>query len=189
MLRRLRRADGARALQRRFPDLALGPRVDVRSWERISVGRRCLFDTGAYLNAGSLNGRTGFIEFGDNCELAPYVVLYGHGGIRIGNNVHVGPHVTIAAHEGRQIAPHVSSAFEALDFRFGTVVIEDHVIICSGSVIAPGVRIGHHAFVAGGSLVSRDVPPYAFVRGIPASVVRYSNDSAPIPAVERGELA
>jgi acetyltransferase-like isoleucine patch superfamily enzyme len=178
LLRRFRKTDSARALQARFADLVLGLRVEVRAGERITVGRGCFFDTGVYLNAGSLRNHTGFIQFGDNCEIAPYTVLYGHGGLRIGNNVHIGPHVTITAHESRQIAPQVAGAFEPLDFRFGTIVIEDHVIICAGAVIAPGVRIGHHAMIAGGSLVSRDVPPYAFVRGIPASVVRYSTDSS-----------
>jgi acetyltransferase-like isoleucine patch superfamily enzyme len=186
VLRGLRRTDGARALQARFPDLVLGRGVDVRAPQRIRLGHKCFFDTGVYLNAGELLGRKGFIEFGDNCEIAPYTVIYGHGGVRIGNNVHIGPHVTIAAHESRQIAPKVSAAFEPLDFRFGTIVIEDHVILCAGAVIAPGVRIGHHAMVAGGSLVSHDVPPYAFVRGSPATVVRSALE-VPVQAGQ-GEL-
>jgi acetyltransferase-like isoleucine patch superfamily enzyme len=185
-LRRLGRTEGARALQARFPDLVLGKFVDVRAAERITLGRGCFFDTGVCLNAGRLRAHTGFIELGDNCEIAPYTVLYGHGGIRIGNNVHIGPHVTIAAHEGQQIGSLVTDPFEPLEFRFGTIVIEDHVIVCAGAVIAPGVRIGHHALIAGNALVSRDVPPYAVARGVPATVVRSSLDGT--IEIDRGEL-
>lgn len=171
-IRRLRNMGGAEALQARFPHLVLGKRVEVRSWERITVGRNCFFDTGVYLNAGTLGGNAGFIEFGDNCEIGPYATIYGHGGVRFGNNIHVGPHVTITAHEARQIAPDATGISQPLEFRVGTIVIEDHVIICAGAIIAPGVRIGHHAMIAGGSLISHDVPAYGFIRGAPPTVVR-----------------
>ena len=41
-----------------------------------------------------------------------------------------------------------------------------------GAVLVPGVEIGEEAFVAAGSLVTRDVPPRAVVMGNPARVVR-----------------
>ena len=41
-----------------------------------------------------------------------------------------------------------------------------------GAVLAPGVEIGEEAFVAAGSVVTRDVPARALVMGVPARVVR-----------------
>lgn len=52
------------------------------------------------------------------------------------------------------------------------------VRICKGaaigmaSIIMPGVTIGEHAIVATGSLVTKDVPPWTVVAGVPAKILR-----------------
>ena len=43
--------------------------------------------------------------------------------------------------------------------------------IGAGAVLLPGVEVGEDAFVAAGSVVTRDVPPRALVMGVPARVV------------------
>ncbi len=50
-------------------------------------------------------------------------------------------------------------------------VIEDDVKIGTNVTLLPGVRIGVNALVGAGSVVTKDVPPYAVVRGNPAKVV------------------
>lgn len=45
-----------------------------------------------------------------------------------------------------------------------------HSSIGSGAVILPGVVIGENALVGAGAVVTRDVPPYAIVKGNPAQV-------------------
>ena len=52
--------------------------------------------------------------------------------------------------------------------------IEDFVSIGAGAVILPGVRIGHHAKVAAGAIVTRHVAPHTLVRCLPARVVEPS---------------
>jgi len=51
------------------------------------------------------------------------------------------------------------------------VVVGDYVWIGARATILPGVTIGRGAVVAAGALVSRDVPPYAVVGGVPAKVI------------------
>ena len=52
------------------------------------------------------------------------------------------------------------------------IIIEDRVWISNRSIVLKGVRIGHDAVVAAGSVVTRDVPPRTVVAGVPARVVR-----------------
>ena len=42
-----------------------------------------------------------------------------------------------------------------------------------GALISPGVTIGNGAVVGQGAVVTKDVPPYAVVVGVPAKVIRY----------------
>lgn len=41
------------------------------------------------------------------------------------------------------------------------------------SIVMPGIRIGHGAVIGSGSVVTKDVPDYAIVAGVPAKVIRY----------------
>jgi acetyltransferase-like isoleucine patch superfamily enzyme len=52
-------------------------------------------------------------------------------------------------------------------------IIEDDVWIGHGCIIKAGRRIGRGAVVAAGSVVTKDVPPYAIVGGVPAKLIRY----------------
>jgi acetyltransferase-like isoleucine patch superfamily enzyme len=61
----------------------------------------------------------------------------------------------------------------------GPVVIEDHVWIGSKVVILPGVRVGHHAVIGAGSIVTRDVPPHCVVAGGPARIIRQVTEITP----------
>ena len=58
--------------------------------------------------------------------------------------------------------------------------IGNDVWIGAKAIIKCGVTIGHGAVVAGGTFVSKDVPPYAIVGGVPAKVIKYRFDEATI---------
>jgi virginiamycin A acetyltransferase len=51
--------------------------------------------------------------------------------------------------------------------------IGNDVWIGCNSVIMPGVRISDGAVVGAGSVVTKDVPPYAVVAGVPAKIIKY----------------
>lgn len=60
------------------------------------------------------------------------------------------------------------------------VVIEDDVWVGDRAIILHGVTIGRGAVIAAGAVVTKDVPPYAIVGGLPAKVIRYRWDTETI---------
>lgn len=65
-----------------------------------------------------------------------------------------------------------------------TLVGNDVWIGCN-SVIVPGVKIGNGAIVGAGSVVTKDVPPYAIVAGVPAKIIRYRFTESEIGLLEK----
>ncbi|MFC5050671.1 acyltransferase [Rubritalea spongiae] len=56
------------------------------------------------------------------------------------------------------------------------IVVGDDVWIGARCIILPGVKIGSHAIVGAGSIVTKDVPEYAIVGGNPAKVIKMRNE-------------
>lgn len=105
-------------------------------------------------------------------------------GISIGEGCSIGPKVLLDGRKGLTIGKNVTIAYEAIvwtlnhdynDIHFcgkgAPVVINDYAWICSRSIILPGITIGEGAVVASGAVVTKDVPPYAVVAGVPARII------------------
>lgn len=55
----------------------------------------------------------------------------------------------------------------------GNIVVNDDVWIGYGAIIMSGVHIGQGAIIAAGALITKDIPPYAIVGGVPAKIIKY----------------
>lgn len=53
------------------------------------------------------------------------------------------------------------------------VIIGNDVWIGSHALILGGVKIGDGAVIGAGAVVTKDVPPYAVVGGVPARIIKY----------------
>lgn len=69
-------------------------------------------------------------------------------------------------------------------FSKGNIVVEDDVWIGYGATIMSGVHIGKGAIIAAGAIVSKNVPAYAIVGGVPAKVIKYRFSSEVIEIIK-----
>lgn len=86
--------------------------------------------------------------------------------ITIGNGVRIGRNVSIRDWNGPHVI--VNSTYR----NHAPVHIGDHVWLCSGCTVMPGVTIGEGAVVAANAMVTKDVPPHTLVGGSPAKVLK-----------------
>lgn len=84
--------------------------------------------------------------------------------VTIGNHVHVNYNATVGHDSVLEdfvtVLPGANVA--------GAVLLKEGATIGSGAVVLPGVVVGSFAMVGAGAVVTRDVPPHAVVKGIPA---------------------
>lgn len=143
----------------------------------------------------SVNGRPvidnrGEMIFGDEVRVWSTIVqakLYtGKGGkLVVGKNsrlngVHIDVRKLVSIGENVRIAPYtiiLDSDFHDVNDHFSEgasreIYIEDDVWIATRATILKGTRIGRGSVVAAGAVVTKDVPPYCIVAGVPAKVIK-----------------
>ncbi len=92
------------------------------------------------------------------------------GGIQIGDDCLIGQQVVIAT------LNHDPDPEKRGDMVAAPVKIGNKVWIGAHATVLPGVQIGDGAIVGAGAVVTKDVPAYAVVAGVPARVIRYLTD-------------
>jgi len=121
----------------------------------------------------------GRVAIGRHSWVGPFCLVYGNGDVSIGDNVLIAAHTSINT---------VSHHFERCDIPINDqgiycdpVTIEDDAWIGMNAVILQGVRIGKGAIVGAGAVVTRDVPAWNIVMGVPARIVSQRSNA---PVVE-----
>jgi len=102
------------------------------------------------------------VVLGDRVTVKSGVQLWD--GVRLGDDVFVGPNATFANDKFPR-----SRAYQAVP----ETVVEKGASLGANCTILPGLRIGRHAMIGAGSVVTGDVPPFAIVMGNPARITGY----------------
>ncbi len=130
-----------------------------------------------------LFGHGGKIEIGDYCYVGQNSYIWSAKKIKIGNRVLISHNCNIFDNDTHPLDPEkrhnqfkeiiTTGQPKVIDLKEKEIVIEDDVLIAANSIILKGVRIGKAAIVGAGSVVTKDIPPFAIVAGNPAKIVRY----------------
>jgi maltose O-acetyltransferase len=110
---------------------------------------------------------SGRIEIGDHTFINYGSSIAARASVKIGSYCHLGHYTFVMDNDQHDVVRHWQLP------QSDPVVIEDNVWIGSKAVILPGVRIGSHAVIGAGSIVTKDIPPRCVAAGNPARVLRH----------------
>lgn len=168
-------------------DAVVSPSADIghgtKVWglaqvrEGARVGKSCIIGRGAYVGSG--------VQVGDNCKLQNDALIYEPA--RLGNGVFVGPAAVLTNDVFPRAVNPDGSLKSGSDWEPVGVVVEDGASIGARAVCVAPVTIGAWAMIAAGSVVTRDVAPFALVRGVPAKHVGWVG-RAGIPLQKNGDV-
>jgi len=134
--------------------------------DRVTIGKHAIIrPTNIY---GSAIGEG--LKIGNNSSIGPYSYIGCSGYIEIGDNVMMSPRVSIYAENHLFDDPGLTIKEQGVKREF--VKIEDDCWIAANTIILAGVTIGRGSVIAAGSVVTKDIPPYSVVGGIPAKVIK-----------------
>ena len=111
----------------------------------------------------------GCFTCGNDCAINEFVHIRAFGGVTIGNGVWIANHAALVSETHPTDVEYVGDYPPVLH----PIVIEDNVWIGAHATILPGVTLGRSSIIGAGSVVTKDVPPYAIVAGVPAKILRY----------------
>ena len=141
-------------------------RMDVVPWNKFELGSQSTIEDFTAVNNG-----VGDVTIGDRTRVGLSNTLIGP--VRIGNDVRLAQNVVLSGLNHNYADPNTPIHLQGVSTK--PIVIEDESWIGANAVIVPGVTIGKHSIVAAGSVVTRDVPPYAVVGGNPAKLIKEYN--------------
>ena len=138
-------------------------RMDTPPYRRFSIGRRSVVES-----FSCINNAVGDVVIGDFTRIGLHCTVIGP--VTIGSHVNLAQGITVSA---------LNHNFEDTRLRIdeqgvntSEIIIDDDVWIGANAVITAGVHIGSHSVVAAGAVVTKDVPEYSVVAGVPAKVIK-----------------
>ena len=145
----------------------------LKGAEYISIGELSSFEDYVYLTAWSKHGAP-IINIGKHCCFGPFSHITCTNKITIGDYCLTGKNITITdnSHGKTDIHDLNIPPTKRTVVSKGPVIIGNNVWIGDKATILPNVTIGDGAVIAANSVITKDVPPYSVVAGIPAKVIK-----------------
>jgi len=147
--------------------------------EDASLGEGCIVGRGAYIGTG--------VTLGKNCKVQNYALVYEPA--QLGDGVFVGPAAVLTNDQfPRAVSPDMALK-GGEDWVAVGVTIHDGASIGARAICVAPVTIGRWATVGAGAVVTKDVPDFGLVLGVPARRVGWvGRQGHPLKQVAEGIL-
>lgn len=131
-----------------------------RMGKRVSIQYGCIFK------------RMRFIEIGDGVYINHHAEILGQRcGLSIGNNVMIGQYAKLITNNHNYFDRNELISKQGSTLK--KITIGDDVWIGANAIILPGITIHKGAIVGAGAVVTKDVPQYTVVAGVPAKAISH----------------
>jgi acetyltransferase-like isoleucine patch superfamily enzyme len=130
--------------------------AQIREGARLGTG--CIVGRGVYIGAG--------VQIGDNVKLQNYALVYEPA--RLGDGVFVGPAVVLTNDRNPRSVDPEGRPKRGSDWDAVGVDVAEGASLGARSVCVAPLHVGRWAMVAAGAVVTKDVPDFALVVGVPA---------------------
>lgn len=138
-------------------------RMDTPPYRKFVLGRRSVVESFC-----CINNAVGDVIIGDNTRIGLHSTVIGP--VEIGSNVNLAQGIVVTA-----LNHNFTDCTKRIDEQgvsTAKVTIGNDVWIGANATVLPGVTIGNHSVVAAGAVVTKDVPPYSLVGGVPAKILK-----------------
>lgn len=135
--------------------------VQIR--ENAEIGENCSFGKNVYIDFGVKIGNN--VKVQNNCSIYHGVTLEG--------GVFVGPHVCFTNDKFPRAINLDGSPKSEEDWEVSKTLVKDGASIGANSTILSGLTIGRFSTIGAGSVVTKDVPDFGLVVGIPARLIGF----------------
>lgn len=141
-------------------------RMDVLPFNEFSIGSGSKIEDFSTVNNG-----VGDVTIGENSLVGIGNVVIGP--VELGDNIILAQNIVLSGlnHDYQDPQTPIKDQGVSTD----KIIVEDDCWIGANTVVTAGVKIGKHSVIAGGAVVTKDIPPYSVAVGNPARVIRKFN--------------
>lgn len=141
-------------------------RMDVLPWNIFELGANSTIEDFSTINNG-----VGPVKIGKNTRVGLGTTLIGP--VTLKDDVRIAQNVVLSGLNHNY--EDVLTPIHAQGVSTAPIIVEEETWIGANVTIVAGITIGKHSIIAGGSVVTKDIPPYSVAVGNPARVVKQYN--------------
>jgi len=142
----------------------------IVSWpHQVRLGERCRIEHGVYFHYDGIYQPGPSIVFGDNCFIGSNCEFNISSKLQVGSNCLIASGTVFIDHNHGIKRGVLIGQQECTD---GEITLGDDVWIGANVVVLAGVTLGEGVVVGAGAVVTKSVPPYTIVAGVPARAVK-----------------
>jgi len=141
-------------------------RIDVLPWNKFELGEASTIEDFTTINNG-----VGAVIIGDRTRIGLGNTIIGP--VEIRDDVRLAQNVVLSGLNHNY--EDVLKPIHAQGVSTAKIVIHEETWIGANVTIVAGVHVGKHCIVAGGSVVTKNIPPYSVAVGNPARVIKQFN--------------